>query len=296
MTLPNFLIVGANKAGTTSLHEYLKQHPQILMSPIKEPMFFVWAGRNIPDDSMNRMAKKKEIINNIDSYKKLFLSDKRYIAIGESSTAYMTNPNVPDNIKKLIPKMKIIAIIRNPIERAYSHYRMFVKERIEVRSFMRSVIEELEKPEIVPLPQRYLKRGFYSDNLIKYRNKFGPENVKIILFETFVNKTSEVLKEIYCFLNVDATFRAKLGDKFNVGIINDNYLHIQNRIIMAIYRKNPKKLAGLRVVEFIERYFTNHFSKTQLTPPLRRKLIDYYKPEILNLEKITKLDLRSWTL
>ena len=173
MTLPNFLVVGANKAGTTSLHEFLKQHPQILMSPIKEPMFFVWVDREIPDDSRGRLARRKATINNIEAYKQLFKGGENYTAIGESSTAYMTNPSVPEKVKKHVPDMKIIAILRNPIERAYSHYRMFVKEGIEVRSFKRSIKDEMENPENVPLPQCYLKRGFYSRNLIKYIDLFG---------------------------------------------------------------------------------------------------------------------------
>ncbi|NEO53881.1 MAG: sulfotransferase [Okeania sp. SIO3B5] len=132
MSMPNFLMIGAPKAGTTSLYEYLKQHPQVYLSEIKEPHFFSFEGRTqgFNDPSRANFIRKK--VTKIEDYKKLFEEVKDEVAIGEASTSYIYIPEAVERIKKYVPDVKIIAILRNPADRAFSHYLQHRKNGTEV--------------------------------------------------------------------------------------------------------------------------------------------------------------------
>ena len=122
---PNFFIVGTAKAGTTSLYEYLKQVPMIFMSSRKEPYFFVNDVLN--RDSSNPIRNRREYLN-------LFKNARNEVAIGESSL-YLWYPESAELIHKEVPDARIIIILRNPIERAYSHYLMLMRGGEEKMSF-----------------------------------------------------------------------------------------------------------------------------------------------------------------
>ncbi len=123
MTLPNFFIIGAAKSGTTSLYYYLKNHPQIYMSPVKEPEFFSFTGQKIDRKDM-RLAPGIFAITERNDYEALFKDVKDEVAIGEASPSYIYVPEVPARIKAMIPDPKFIAILRHPAERAFSHFNM----------------------------------------------------------------------------------------------------------------------------------------------------------------------------
>ena len=142
MTMPNFLIIGANKAGTTSIYSYLKQHPQIYMSPVKEPMFFTLEGKNIDRTEVSRQITLKTAVNDIEDYQALFQGVSNEKAIGEASTAYLHCPWCAERIKQYIPDVKLIAILRDPIERAYSNYLMYVRWGLETLDFPEAVRQE----------------------------------------------------------------------------------------------------------------------------------------------------------
>ncbi|MGQ4646866.1 sulfotransferase domain-containing protein [Lyngbya aestuarii] len=111
MTMPNFFVIGAMKAGTTTIHNYLKQHPQIYMSSIKEPDFFCYDGQ------------RNCAITNLEDYRALFQGVSDEIAIGESSTTYLELPQITaERIKSDVPNAKLIAILRNPVDSVYSIY------------------------------------------------------------------------------------------------------------------------------------------------------------------------------
>src|SRR5262245_44057756 len=117
--LPNFFIVGAPKAGTTSLYEYLRRHPQVYMSPVKEPNYFSYA-----DTVAQNLYHKEKGIEQWDEYVKLFEASNGAHAIGEASVSYLFYPEVPRRLNEKFPDARIIIVLRNPVDRAYSHYYM----------------------------------------------------------------------------------------------------------------------------------------------------------------------------
>lgn len=136
--LPNLLIIGAAKSGTSALHKYLGEHPEIFMSEPKEPRFFlVW---NNPEQ-MAINEKENHFVfnryNTIEKYQQLFVNGRGCAIRGESSPQYLTYAHCAGKIKKLIPNAKIIVVLRNPVDRAFSHYVMYRNWRVEEKVLKR---------------------------------------------------------------------------------------------------------------------------------------------------------------
>ena len=141
---PNFIVIGAMKAATTSLYTYLKQHPEIFMTKVKEPMFF----NNFQQENNYKiLGKKRKKLNTLEEYLAMFKDVKNEKAIGEASPAYIYNQKAPQLIKEHLPNVKIIAILRHPTDRAYSNYLHAKRaDRENVTSFQGAI--ELEQKRI----------------------------------------------------------------------------------------------------------------------------------------------------
>lgn len=194
---PNFFIVGAPKAGTTSLYEYLRKIPSIYMSPVKEPFYF------LPSSSLLPAGIR---ISDKEKYLKLFHGAIGYKAIGEASPAYLIHPESARLISNEVPNAKIIIILRDPIERAFSHYLMSMHYG-ENLSFIDAVKTEIANRSTKRVPgefhRQYIAQGLYYTNVRRYFDTFGKENVKVLIFEEFVQDSKQALQEVLKFLNVD---------------------------------------------------------------------------------------------
>jgi len=219
---PNFLIIGANKAGTTSIYSYCSQHPQIFMSKIKEPMFFSASPefantlRKNNNSKSSNLANPK-VVNSIEEYQNLFVGGESAIARGEASTSYLASPSktIP-KIKSMNPSMKIIACLRNPIDRAFSGYTMYHSAGLEKRSFEEAIADEIAgKFDGVPPGRRYLCLGKYYWSLKKYLQAFGEEKVLILLFDDLKQNPTQFVKNIFDFLDVDSNFSPSTNVKLN---------------------------------------------------------------------------------
>jgi len=291
--LPNLLIIGAAKSGTSALHAYLSQHPQIFMTTPKEPRFFlVW------DNPEQRAIYEREnrIEHNwfctIERYGQLFEKGKQHAIRGESSTAYLANPWCAAKIKKLIPNVKIISILRNPADRAFSNYVMYKNWRIEKKFFGEAVNEEIETGRCsYPQQMRYLSLGKYTDSLKTYFSLFRKEQVRVYLYDDFRANPELFLKDIFQYLGVDDTFIPDVQKKHNTSFIRR-------------YAENPRMDKALHFAErgfrklkipFGETFIHDHrFYKPVLKTEVRKKLVNFYADEISALEKLLNKDLSTW--
>ncbi|HEX9660552.1 MAG TPA: sulfotransferase [Rhodothermales bacterium] len=136
MRLPDFLVVGAAKSGTTSLYHLLRQHPDVFMSAVKEPGFFALKNRDLqfngPGD-MNAIGRCS--VNSLETYTALFDEAGSGVAAGEASNIYLYSPEAPPAIKAAIPNVKLIAMLRDPVERAFSAYLMMLRDNRETLPF-----------------------------------------------------------------------------------------------------------------------------------------------------------------
>lgn len=296
--LPNFLIVGAAKSGTTSLYHYLNQHPEVYMSPIKEPRFITAQFVKYP----LRLKKEKCVIEDFEEYKKLFKHVKNEKAIGEASVdnLYYYEESIKF-IKKYLRDVKVIIILRNPIESAFSNYQMLVRNRGEHLSFEDALNAEDERKKlhmIYGCGWHYKSLGFYYKQVKAYLENFS--QVKVYLYDDLKNNTLGLIKDMYEFLEVDASYEPDLSYKYNVGGIP------KNKFIYNILFVKPKLLKGF--IEKVSKFFlleekiyklaedlkARYLTKQQMKPETRDYLKNLYREDILKLQDLIKRDLSHW--
>jgi hypothetical protein len=304
MTLPNFLIVGAAKSGTTSLWTYLQQHPQIFMPSNKEPNFFALEGLKLPPFPGAADAKTlyekiyKYSITDFESYQALFQEVSQEIAIGEASIPYLYFPEAAERIKQYIPQVKIIAILRNPIDRLYSHYLMIRDNYcLEPLSLAQALQQENERiRNNWGWDWHYVRLGLYHTQVKRYFDLFEPQQIKIYLYEDFCFNPVGVFQDICCHIGVDSSFIPDLSQRSKVsGRPRSQKLHRllnqPNRIQKSLQRALPKTTYK-RVVAL-----GNHWNIIPTVPmasELRQALKDVFREDIVKLQTLIRRDLSAW--
>ena len=295
--MPNFLIIGAAKSGTSAIYHYLKQHPQIYMSPIKEPYFFAFEGEKLnfqgPGLTINESSIKE-----IESYRNLFQGVSDEVAIGEASTLYLYIPKAPTLIKQYVPNIKLIAILRNPVDRAYSSFMHLIRDQQEpITDFAQALkAEESRIQNNWGFLWRYQDIGFYSVQLKRYFEKFDRSQIKVYLYDDFKNDPVSLLQDICSFLNVDENFMPDMSIKRNVSGVP------KSRLLQNFLRKKPSPLKGVlktfipySVGDKIRGYLlSKNLAKTELQPQVRKQLLQVYREDILKTQDLIGRDLSKW--
>jgi len=271
---PNFFIVGATKAGTTSLYEILKDFPEIYMCPKKEPNYF--NKKVIKDDHPLPKIRTEE------KYLRLFENVTDQKIIGEASN-YLRDSDAPNLIHQVSPKAKILISLRDPVERVYSHYLMLVSHGLISNSFHQKIEDELQNG---PNPHQWgikMNIGLYSEHVKRYLKVFGHEQVKIIIFEEFVKNTKEILEEILIFLELDKTLSNFSAKKHNP------YTTSRGPIAQQIRNsKKIKQLARVLIPESTRKNLANYIlldkSKPEMSEKDRESLIKFYKDDVEQLK------------
>jgi len=293
-TLPNFLIVGAAKCGTTSLHNYINQHPEVFMPSynnegvnIKEPQYLV---KNMVQNRLHFG------IWSWNEYKSLFLNKDNYKAIGEASVFYLYYyKEAIKNIKiKLGNNIKIIILLRNPIDRAYSAYNHVSKGLKENLSFEEALNQEnkrLTKDKLLTPMVMYKEMGLYYKMVKAYTESF--KNVHIILYDEFITNTDSVLKDTFEFLDVDSSISINSKAKYNTGGKRWKSVFLKN----FFYQNNfLKRLLPIFIKDVLRRNLVTLLTKK--IPPMNGRtneyLNSYFKEDIENLAKLISRNLKHW--
>ena len=195
---PNFFIVGAAKAGTTSLYRYLEQHPQVYMPNLKEPNYFSRLGER------NGPQRFVEVVSDEDTYLSLFEGAAGYPAVGEASTSYLGLEETADAIHAQVPEARIMMVLRDPIERAHSHYLMAYRNGLQRLPFHEVVRRELEDPNVGWGANWHRYTMLYYPGVKRYVEAFGPGRVLVLLTEDLKRDPRGVVKEAASFLGIDA--------------------------------------------------------------------------------------------
>ncbi|WP_249066918.1 sulfotransferase domain-containing protein [Argonema antarcticum] len=298
--MPNFLVIGAGKAGSTSLDEYLKQHPQIYVSPVKEPNFFALEGQRLDFKGLGAETRINSwSVTDIEKYRALFKDVKEQKAIGEVSPLYLYSPKAPDRIKHYIPDVKLIAILRHPADRAYSAYLwLFGQEREQIKDFAKAL--EAEESRIQSNWEwiwHYKNLGFYYPQLKRYYDRFARQQIKVYLFEDLKNNGSSLIKEISNFLEVDDIYMPDTSIKYAYSVIPPKNKAVQD----FLTQQNPLKYflksilpANIRKPLSAKVYKQNMTQPLKLTKEMRQQLIEVYREDILKLQDLIQRDLSSW--
>ncbi len=298
MSNPNFLIVGAAKAGTTSLYKYLQQHPQVFMSPLKEPHFFTYANSHTTPTGPGDNYFFESVVNSYDKYRELFDGASKELAIGEASPSYLYSVHAANQIKEYLPKGKIIAVLRNPVDRAYSAFlHMRRAGREPLKDFAVALNHEPERIQNGwGLIWHYRKAGYYYEQVERYYKLFGKAQVKVCLYEDLLKNPQEFLNDIFKFLEIDSQFTVNTNLKFNVGGVPKNqYLHN----ILESPSSIKKVFRGL-IPEQVRKGVMHSLIASNLSKPspipekLREEMVNEYREDLLKLQELISGDLTKW--
>src|SRR5215218_4250689 len=305
MTMPNFFIIGAQKAGTTSLYHYLNQHPQVYMSPVKEPFFFdheISSNGEVVQQEFAGHQQAPRFVN-LEEYHALFRGADGETAIGEASPLYIYAPGTPERIKELIPEARTVALLRNPADRAYSAFLHALRIGVEPHTdFAQALREEEERIRNGwHYVFHYRNRGLYYEQLKRYYEVFGRERVRVWLYDDLKDDPASVVRSVFRFLGVDDAFIPDTSSKHNPAGVP------QNRTARDIIRTMDKTVGVLgkvlpppsRILPMVLKTRRGVQSRLLTEPPpidpeIRGKLIKGYSEDIFKLQELIGRDLSIW--
>ena len=294
MALPNLLIVGAAKSGTTSLHNYLNQHPSVFMCSPKEPHFLI--NKEIGEQRIPRG------VLNIEDYKALFKEASNKMYRGESSVMYLSFPEFAiKNINKYLSKdVKIIVMLRNPVERAYSGYQHVKRYNLmESLSFEKALDQSENRyhntSNMTPA-SRYLELGMYFEQVKIFIEEF--DDVHVIIYDDYKNDFNSEMDNVFKFLDLDA-FKVNADEQHMLG----GWEWKNDWIKSLVIKTNPFKTALKFLLPFkslrksimvnLKKGNTNIIEK--INPETEKWLKEYYKSDIKKLSLLLDKDLNNWT-
>ena len=296
MTRPDFFIVGAFKAGTTSLYDYLRQHPQVFMPFHKEPMYF---GADL-DARYRRMSE--------DEYLQLFADARTGQRVGEASPWYLYSASAAREIKAFAPEAQAIVMLRNPVDVMYAqHSQLLFNQREDLADFGEALAAEPDRRAGRRIPAGALRREalFYrhsvrfAEQLARYLDVFGRERVHVIVHDDLVGDTARVVRDAFAFLGVDPNASVDLH------VLNPNR-RARSGLVQRLIFRPPGPLR--RVVPALRRFPLVHRLRDTLVsansgpearramdPELRRQLTAALAPAVEALGTLIGRDLSAWS-
>lgn len=249
---------------------------------------------NFKGPTINRFLKR--YVKNLGDYKALFQGVSNEKAIGEATADYLYWPDAPKRIKEYIPDVKLIGILRDPVERAYSAYWHMRRDGFEWLQDFSQAIEESDKRTLDNwvFIWRYKEMGLYSRQIQNYLQFFDSSQIKIYLYEDFSYNPNIILKDIFQFLNVDDTFIPNTSIMYNVSGSPKNR-NLQ-KILTSPHPFLKKMIPFTTFRKYIQRKAKelNLNPKPKISPELRHQILPFFREDILNLQQIINRDLSSW--
>jgi hypothetical protein len=311
--MPNFFVVGAPKAGTTSLYHYLGQHPEIYMSPVKEPNFFASEIRpeNLADElkaeAAQDYAELQEylrgpmtgkrfggMITEWEDYLKLFRDVGSEKAIGEASVCYLWSKTAAENIRRAVGAAKIVLILRDPADRAFSQYlQCLASGRIHEPFALHIEQSRRRTNAMFTVMHPLLEFGLYHEQVCRFLTRFGQANVLILFYEDYRRDLAGSLRQIYGFLGIDTNFTADTSKTFHKPQVPRFAATVRLlrklRIHKRIEEAHSEVLRGIVKSALFRSRQSLVMSATD-----RTTLIDYYRDDIQKLAALVNRDLSAW--
>lgn len=295
--MPNFLVIGAARSGTTSLHHYLGSHPEIYMSPVKEPNFFAHDGKRFDFGPLAPGWKLSARLSVTDpaKYRALFDGVRGEKAIGEVSPGYMRSPGAAERIHRAIPGARLVAILRDPAERAYANYMGRLRDGTERDPDPHAAIRgALSGSGPRWRTAVYIDLGFYYARLRPFYERFDRRQIRIVLFDEFLRDPGAVLSDIFSFLAVNPAFVPDTSVVYNWSgrIVNPLLRFAWGHTRELRARLGPRLPSSIPIA--VGKLVRRNVSRPSMSPALRAELVERYRPDILELEKLIGRDLSAW--
>ncbi|MBF6569298.1 MAG: sulfotransferase [Candidatus Binataceae bacterium] len=301
---PNFFIVGTASSGTTSLYTYLKQHPEVFLPALKEPHYFAQLKPTYEHRYLFTYITEE------NDYLALFKKAAGFKAIGEASPSYLSSPDAPARIRQAAPDAKIIAILRDPVERAYSHYLMNLREGLQRRPFFEALKDDWERDEKGwGITQMYVELGMYAEQIRRYIRVFGRDRVLIVLFDDLKRSTENkkaAVAQVLRFIGADLSYLDQIDtsyaeNSFGVArwpwvrrIAGSNYARRLGQLIV------PRSFGANHAIKRLvfQRFFVKPAPRPKIDPAAKEWLCSIFDPDIAALEELLGRELpqlrRSW--
>ncbi len=310
--LPNFFIAGAPKAGTTSLYHHLRQHPQIYLSPLKETSYFstefrvqnlapeLQAKGTRNDAELTKYFASPPLVDrfggwvtNAEDYSSLFLQAGKALAIGEASPSYLWSVSAAYGIAQAVPEARIIVILRDPVERAFSQYRQMFSTGQYGLSFDEHIQACLaaRNTNQVSMIYPFLEYGLYHEQVRRYRSLFGKDRLGVWLYEDTAKPT--FLPQLFAFLGVDNRFVPDTSIRY----LQQNlprFPAIQQLLGDHAVASTMKRLVPTPVRSLLNGVLYRPGAQVTMSAGARRQLIRYYHADVISLAKLLGRDLSHW--
>jgi hypothetical protein len=298
--LPNFLILGTAKAGTSSLYHYLKQHPDVYLSPKEELNFFAHAGRDLNFRGPGDLGylRPNYLVENYEDYCDQFTGVNLESAIGEFSPHNLYCSQAPALIKRYVSHPKMIAILRNPAERAFSAFTHMVRDgREETNDFRIALSREPARirDNWEPL-WHYKSMGFYGAQLSRYFELFDRRQVRVYIYDDFVARPLEIVKDIFAFIGVGPNFVPDMSAKYNISLVPRSVLLRKLMTSENPIRSSFRNLLPKDMRRWVWRFVSERNLKRppRLDLDIRRELTNAYREDIGLVESLINRDLSRW--
>jgi hypothetical protein len=291
--IPNFLIIGVPRSGTTTIYQNLKRHPDVFMSAVKEPMYFICEGE--PDPTFGSLIAEPSADWN--SYQSLFRNADNAKAVGEASTFYLYSPAACERIFRRLPGVKLIAILRNPVERAYSHFLLNRLRGIEpIADFGRALAaEEDRRRRGWFMYYFYRDVGFYGRQIQRCLDVFPREKILFVLFEEIFRSSDAAVKKICRFLEIADDVPQLFSTRYNAsGVPRNRRWHdflVQPNPVKRILKRFLPESAQY---EILTRLTNVSIAKPPMAEAVRRELAGAYREDIRRAADLIQLDLSAW--
>jgi len=274
MTLPNFLILGAAKAATTSLYHYLAQHSDVYMSPLKEPRFFSSEGPEVAEP----------VIRTRQAYERLFDAVTSERAIGEASPQYLNDPAAPGRISADLPNARLIVSLRDPVDRAYSSYL----GRLCGGTERRDVDQALRRGTY------YVNTSMYHASLSRYFERFDRRRIKVILFDDVVVDASGVIQDLCAFLEIETDFDVDVSAKHAAAAAPRSIAAnaVFRNVVEAVRRVIPDSMLNTGLAGRVQQMFLR--APDPLPPAIRERLLAEFGDDVRRTESLIGRSLSHW--
>lgn len=291
MALPTFVIGGARKAGTTALWAFLREHPQVWMSPIKEPHFLTRDPNN-PAPGIRIIGAPRALTNarGLEWYEGLFADGAECPARGEASTSYLGAVDGPEMMDRYVPGLKVIFVLREPVDRAYSDYWHNQKKGHRLPPFDAILDDE-------PALRYLLYMSHYRDHLERYRSSVGDDRMHLVLFDDLRGDPAGTYSKICRFIGVEDGFMPRFEVEHNPH--GEAAMPLLQRVITgSTYRRWTFLPAGLRrharqARQALETWNLKRTAYAPLDDGLRARLVERFADDIRYVESLTR-PLPEW--
>lgn len=293
MTLPSFLIIGAARSGTTTLHESLARHPQVFMSRVKEPNYFALAGEELPRGPGSAWLRATSVTT-IEAYRALFEDAGGALAVGESSPRYLIHAEAAVRIHALIPEVKLVAILRHPVERAFASWVGLRRDGFDPAPTFEAALLDQDRRSREGWPfASIVDYGFYRRHLEPYLRLFRREQLRVYLFDDLLADPAGLSRDLLAFVGADPGVRLEFARRGQTG-------RLRHPLLGWLWRHSDRPRRLLRPLlplplrDLAYAWVVRGQTRPVLAPQTRARLLALYRDDTLRLQDLLRRDLGAW--